>query len=482
VSDDICRLSLSDVAAAIAAGTLSSEEATKACLDRMARLNPALNAVQYVDPDAALTAARQADTEQAAGRRRGPLHGVPLAHKDMYYRAGRRSGCGSKIRADFVPHVTATALQRLDAAGALDMARLNMVEFALGVTGHNDITGTPRNPWNTAYIPGGSSSGSGVSVAARLTFGALGSDTGGSIRFPSCCNGVTGMKPTWSRVSRFGAMPLSPSLDCIGPLTRTVRDNALMLQAIAGPDRRDSTASPLPVPDYVERLEKGIEGLKVAVPENYFYDQTEPEIADLVRSSLDVLIGAGAEPVAVTIPDSIVPTNAFTSLIIAAEAAATHQLWLQERPDDYGPQTRARMMAGLTTAASRYIQARSMRAPILAEFTEAVFAKADILHIPVMISPIPTIAESDTAANPGFMDAIVAMGLCTRPINYLGLPALTLPCGFDGNGLPTAFQLVGRPFDEATLYQAGAAYQRDTDWHEMMPQIDGSASPYTKLH
>jgi len=473
MSDDLCQLSLSEVATAIARGEVSSEEATAASLARMEQMNPALNAVQHLDPDAALTAARQADTEQAAGNRRGPLHGVPLAHKDMYYRAGRISGCGSKIRADFAPEVTSFALQGLDRAGALDIARLNMVEFALGVTGHNEITGTPRNPWNTDYIPGGSSSGAGVSVAARLTYGALGSDTGGSIRFPACCNGVTGMKPTWSRVSRAGAMPLSPSLDCVGPITRTVRDNVLMFEAIAGQDPRDATSSPLPVPDVLSTLDNGVKGLKVGVPENYFYDEVTPEIAALVRASLDVLEAAGAELVAVTIPESIVSTNAYTSLIIAAEAAAIHQHWLQDRPDDYGTQTRARMMNGLTTAASRYIQARSLRAPILAEFAAAVFDKVDILHLPVMITAIPTIAESDTAANPGFMEAIIAMGLCTRPINYLGLPALTMPCGFDPAGLPTAFQLVGRPFDEATLYRAGAAYQRDTDWHDRVPPIAG---------
>jgi len=469
VSDDICSLSLSDVAAAIRGGELSAEEAARASLTRMERIAPALNAVQQVDPDAALEAARLADGDRAAGRPLGPLHGVPLAHKDMFYRAGRISGCGSKIRADFVPTETGTVLERLDEAGALDVARLNMVEFALGVTGHNEITGHVRNPWNTEHITGGSSSGSGAAVAARLTFGAMGSDTGGSIRFPACCNGVVGMKPTWGRVSRFGAMPLSPSLDTLGPLTRTVRDNALMFQAIAGHDPRDPTSSRLAVPDYVAALESGVKGLRVAVPENFFYDPVDPEIADLVRASLDVLTEAGAEPVAVTIPDSTAATNAFTSLITATEGAARHQAWLQDRPDDYGSQTRARFMTGLATPGTRYLQAINLRAAILAEFTNTVFSEADLLHLPVMISAPPTIAESDTAANPGFMEAIVAMGHCTRPVNYLGLPALTVPCGFTGSGLPTAFQLVGRPFDEATLYAAGAAYQRDTDWHDRVP-------------
>jgi len=469
MSSHIHQLSLTEVADAIATGKLSSEEVTAAALDRLQAIGPGLNAVQDMDPDAALADARQADKAQARGDRRGPLHGVPLAHKDMFYRAGRVSGCGSKIRADFIPDHTSRALTGLDAAGALDIARLNMVEFALGVTGHNEITGHVRNPWNTEYITGGSSSGSGAAVAARLVYGALGSDTGGSIRFPCCCNGVVGMKPTWSRVSRYGAMPLSKSLDTIGPLTRTVRDNALMFQAIAGQDANDPTSSPLPVPDYLATLSDGVRGLRIGVPENYFYEPVSPEIAALVRASLAVFTDAGAELVTVTLPDDFGDTNFLTSLITATEGAALHQDWLQTRFEDYGQQTGARFMTGLTTPATRYIQARNLRAPMLAAFNEAVFEKADVLHAPVMISAPPSIGESDTAANPGFMNAITAMGHCTRPVNYLGLPALTVPCGFTDGGLPTAFQLIGRPFDEATLFRAGEAYQHDTDWHTKSP-------------
>ncbi|MDD9877266.1 MAG: amidase [Magnetovibrio sp.] len=469
MSDDLHRLSLSEVAAAIAGGELTSAEVTEAAIERLETAGPALHAVQAMDADAAMQAARAADAERARGALRGPLHGVPLAHKDMFYRAGRVTGCGSRIRADFVPETTARVLQGLDAAGALDIARLNMVEFAYGVTGHNEVTGTPRNPWNTDHITGGSSSGSGAAVAGRLIYGALGSDTGGSIRFPCCCNGVVGMKPTWSRVSRFGAMPLSLSLDTIGPITRTVRDNALMFQAIAGHDPRDPTSSRRAVDDMSKDLDAGVKGLRVAVPENYFYDPVDPGVAALVRASLDVLADAGAELVAVTVPETMALANTMTNLLTATEGAALHQNWLQTRFDDYGRQTRARLMSGLTIPASRYLQARNLRAPILAEFADAVFGKADVLHIPVMVTGAPTIAESDAAANPGFMDMITAMGHCTRPINYLGLPALTVPCGFLENGLPTAFQLVGRPFAEAALFRAGQAYQAATDWHAELP-------------
>ena len=218
-----------ETAAAVAAGEVSSRELLEAALARVERLDGPINAVVALDAERALEAADRADEAVSRGGELGPLHGVPLAHKDMFYRAGRISGCGSKIRADFVPDATSTVLERLDRAGALDIARLNMVEFALGVTGHNEVVPTPKNPWNTAHITGGSSSGPGAAVAARLVFGTLGSDTGGSIRFPSCCNGLIGIKPTWGRVSRYGAMPLSPSLDTIGPLTRTVDDWELHL-------------------------------------------------------------------------------------------------------------------------------------------------------------------------------------------------------------------------------------------------------------
>lgn len=471
MSNNPCTLTLAEAALAIREKRLSSTELTAACLDRMEDWAPKINAIAAHDPAAAMAAARASDEMLASGASVGPLHGVPLAHKDMYYRAGRISGCGSKIRADFVPAETGTVLRRLDDAGALDIARLNMVEFALGVTGHNEVMPTPRNPWNTDHITGGSSSGSGASVAARLTFGAMGSDTGGSIRFPACCNGVVGIKPTWSRVSRYGAMPLSPSLDTLGPLARTVEDAALMFQAIAGHDPRDPTSSRLAVPDYAAALGQGIKGLRVAVPETYFYEPVEPAVEALVRASLDALTDAGAELVAVQIPKSIADTNFLTSLITATEGASIHQAWLQDRPNDYGNQTRVRMSSGLTTPATRYLQARRLRAPILAEFAEAVFERADVLHCPVMITEVPTIAETDLSANPGFADFITKMGHCTRPINFLGLPSLTVPCGFTPNGLPTAFQVVARPFDEATMLRVGHTYQSATNWHTQAPVL-----------
>ncbi|MCH8809426.1 MAG: amidase, partial [Proteobacteria bacterium] len=355
--DALAGLTLTELAAAIGARKVSSLEATENCLAGLERHGPALNCVAGIEPEAALEAARAADAELAAGRARGALHGVPLAHKDMFYRAGRVSACGSRILADFVPEVTSTALARLDGAGALDIARLNMVEFALGTTGHNEITGAVRNPWNPAHVTGGSSSGPGAAVAARLVYGALGSDTGGSIRLPAAACGLVGVKPTFGRVSRHGAMPLSFTLDTVGPLARGVADAALILQTIAGPDPNDPTTGSEPVPDYLSDLEAGVRGLRIATPENYFYDPVDPEVAALARASLEVFAALGAEIVPVEMPASIELGNPLTMLILAVEGAAFHGRWLEQRRADYGRQTLGRLLPGLLYPATRYVEA-----------------------------------------------------------------------------------------------------------------------------
>ncbi len=469
--DSLAALSLSEVAQAIATRAVSSREATQACLSRIERFGGVLHCIAGIDPEAALRAADEADAALAKEGPRGPLHGVPLAHKDMFYRAGLPAACGSRVLSDFVPNQTSSAIAGLDRAGALDIARLHMVEFALGTTGHNDITGTPRNPWNTDYITGGSSSGSAAAVAGRLIYGALGSDTGGSIRLPAACCGLIGLKPTYGRVSRAGAMPLSFTLDHIGPLTRTVADAALILQAIAGPDPADPTASQAPVPDYSAGLAEGVKGLRIAVPENYFYDPVEAEVADLVRASLKVFEDLGAEIVPVRLPDVVELANPLNVLIIGAEGAAYHARWMRERPDDYGPQTLGRLLPGLMYPATRYIEALNLRQAVLAALEESVFAKADILHTPVWTIPVPSIADSDVSANPGFMEFLTMTGHCVRPFNYTGLPAMSVPAGRTANGLPTAMQLIGRPFDEALILRAAAAYERETSCTQEAPPL-----------
>ncbi|SFK05696.1 Amidase [Bradyrhizobium sp. Gha] len=296
-------MTLTEVARAIGMKQVSSHEVTRALLHRIAQWQPHLNAFMSVESEAALNAADAADAELAKGGLRGPLHGVPLAHKDMYYDAGKVATCGSLIRRDFVPTVTSTALQRLKDAGQIRLGTLHLAEFAYGPTGHNAHYGPVRNPWNVAHITGGSSSGSGASVAARLTFAALGSDTGGSIRMPAHFCGVTGLKTTWSRVSRAGAMPLSQSLDTVGPLARTAEDCALLLALMAGPDPEDSTSSHEPLSDYVGATRASLKGLKIGVPASFYVDDLDSEVARVLDETIAVLKREGADIVKVELPD-----------------------------------------------------------------------------------------------------------------------------------------------------------------------------------
>jgi len=391
----------------------------------------------------------------------GPLSGIPLAHKDMFYRAGKVSNCGSTIRRGWVASETSTALERLDAAGALQIGTLNMSEFAYGPTGHNDHWGDCRNPWNPDYIAGGSSSGSGAAVAARLVFGALGSDTGGSIRIPAAACGVTGLKTTWGRVSRHGAMPLSHSLDTIGPLARSAEDCARILQAIAGFDPRDPVSSRDPVDDYVLKLKKT--DLKIAVSTGWIERHAEPEVASAVLGAARFFRAVEAEPPAF---DTL---SAHCITVMQSEASAQHAQWMRERPGDYSSAVRARLEAGFAVPAAAYLEALRLRGAWLERFCSTTLAGADLYLLPAMTCRVPTREQTGPRGGPDMPRLLAEVTRLTRWVNYLGVPALVLPCGFDSRGLPIAVQLVGRPFAEATLLAAGHAFQRETDWHRRTP-------------
>jgi aspartyl-tRNA(Asn)/glutamyl-tRNA(Gln) amidotransferase subunit A len=421
-----------------------------------------------IEAEAALAAADAADAALAGGNSRGPLHGVPLAHKDMYYDAGHVVTCGSLIRRDFVATTTSTALQRLKDAGTIRLGSLQMVEFAYGPTGHNVHYGAVRNPWNVDHITGGSSSGSGSAVAARLTFAALGSDTGGSIRMPAHFCGVTGLKTTVGRVSRAGAMPLSQSLDTVGPLAQSAEDCALLLGLMAGADPEDPTASTLPVPDYMAATRGSLKGLKIGVPTAFYVDDLDSEVARVLDETTATLKKEGAEIVKVELPDQRQLTAA-CQLVLATEAAALHKRWMIERPQDYGAQVLMRLQNGLAIPAVTYLEAMRWRGPALAAYLAAV-AGTDAMLVPVAPIPAATIAESDVGNSLNAEAVIQRITRFTRPINYLGLPALSIPCGFTKNGLPVGLQLVGRSFDEAMLLRIGAAFQRATDYHQRVPK------------
>ena len=470
MGDDIHLMSLVEVVDAIAARQLSAVEAVSATVDRGRRLQPVLNCFISLQAEAALESAAAADAALARGDAPGPLHGVPLAHKDMFYRTGHVTTCGSRIRKDFVPDHDSTALARLDKAGAIYLGGLNMAEFATGPTGHNEHWGDCRNPWNQAHISGGSSSGSGASVGGRVVYGALGSDTGGSVRLPSACCGVVGLKPTNGLVSRHGLMPLSFTLDTVGPLARTVRDAARITGVIAGHDPLDPTSSRRPVPDYEAALAEGATGLRIGVPTDYFYDIATDEVRALMERSLDVFRAAGAEVVEVRVQD-IARINHLSNVVLSSEAAAIHEPWIAGRPNDYQEQVRNRYEPGLHVPAVKYIQALSARAGLLREFVDTALAGVDALHTPGIPFPIPTREETNVGGGERMAQMVAGLSWCTRAANYLGGPALIVPCGFTESGLPAAFQLMGRPFSEATLFRLGHAYQDATDWHTRAPGL-----------
>ncbi len=466
---DPMQWALVEAADAVAAKEISARELAEASIAKVAARQPTLNCFISVDAEGALEEAAAADAALARGDAAGPLHGVPLAHKDMYYRVGKISTCGSKIREDFRPDHTATVLERLAASGALHMGGLNMSEFAVGPFGHNEHWGHCRNPWNPRHVTGGSSSGSGSAVGGRLVFGALGSDTGGSVRLPAACCGLVGMKGTQTRVSRYGVMGLSFSLDNVGPLTRTVRDNARMMQIIAGPDPKDLTAANVPVDDFeAATIDADVKGLRIAVPSNYYYDGAADDVRVRMEESLKVFEQLGATIVTVEVPHhDILPDLAIA--LRGPEGSVLHQAWMRDRPQDYGAQVKARLEPGLAISGTEYVTSQQIRPKITQSFVEAVFADADVLHAPTVNIPVPSIDETDVKASPNFPAVVASMVHCTRPINYLGLPSLAVPAGFSDNGLPTSFQLIGRPFAEVTLYRAAAAYEAETRFFENAP-------------
>jgi aspartyl-tRNA(Asn)/glutamyl-tRNA(Gln) amidotransferase subunit A len=461
-------LSLTEVAQAIAQKRVSSREVTQSCLDRIAQWQSPLNAFMAIEAHEALAASDDADASLAKGTLRGPLHGVPLAHKDMYYDAGKVVTCGSRIRRDFVATSTATALQRLKDAGTIRLGSLQMAEFAAGPTGHNTHYGPVHNPWALDRVTGGSSSGSGAAVAARLTFAALGSDTGGSIRMPAHFCGVTGLKTTVGRISRAGAMPLSQSLDTVGPLARSALDCALLLGLMAGADADDLTAVSGPLPDYTAAARQPMKGLTIGVPTAFYVDDLDPEVAGILEDSIAVLKREGADIVQVELPDQR-QLAAACQLVLAVEAAAFHKRWMIERPQDYGPQVLMRLQNGLAIPGVSYLEAMRWRGPALSAHLAAV-AGVDAVIAPVAPVAAPTIAESDVGNSPDAEAMIQRLTRLTRPINYLGLPSLAILSGFTRGGLPVAMQLIGRSFGEAMLLRIGAAFQRATDFHHRVPK------------
>jgi aspartyl-tRNA(Asn)/glutamyl-tRNA(Gln) amidotransferase subunit A len=470
-SSALGNLTLTEAADAIARGEVTSVELARSALGAIASRDKIVNSFIWLDEEEALTNAAALDAMQRAGRRLGPLHGVPLAHKDMYYRAGKRSTCGSKIRADFRPTYTATVIERLEDAGSISIGGLNMAEFAQNATGHNQHYGHCGNPWNAAYCPGGSSSGSGAAVGARLVYAALGSDTGGSIRLPASLCGVTGIKGTQTRVSRYGVMPLSFSADNVGPLARSARDCARIMSVIAGHDPRDPTSSSEPVPDYEAALTGDIRGVKIGIPTNYFLDGVDADVTRAFETAVEALKQLGAVIVPVSVPHMDAVAT-YGSILSRVEGAAIHAQWMRERPQDYAIHLNARLYASYGIPATIYVEALARRGELLKAVAGEVFGKVAAFIVPTIRIKAPTLKQSDVDAGAdGAIEYFNNLSVNTRPMNYLGLPSVSLPCGLDSNGMPIGLQIQGRPFAEGTILKIADAFQRSTDHHRKLPPM-----------
>jgi len=460
---------MADLGRMIATKKVSPVEVVRAHLDRIAAHDATLRAFITVCADAALDSARAAEAELMTGHVVGPLHGVPWAPKDLYSTKGVRTTGGSKILADSVPGEDSTVVARLARAGAILLGKLNMHEFAYGPEGLNGHYGDTRNPWgaDAHRIAGGSSSGSGAGVAAGLAPGSLGSDTGGSIRIPASLCGITGLKPTYGRVSRAGVLPLAWSMDHVGPMTRSARDCALMLSVIAGYDPADPTTSVLPVPDYGAALTGDVKGLRVGLLRSHFTDAAAADVRAAVEASAKQLEQAGALVDEVNLTQ-VVHVGTASAAIVASEALAYHAAWMRSRPQDYQPDVRERLRMGAFVSGAHYVRAQQIRALVTREVDEAL-ARRDVLLAPATPLVAPVLGERETTLGDGPSDVRAALLRCTRPFNFSGHPACAAPCGFTAGGLPIGLQIVGRPFDEATVLRVVDAYQRITDWHTRRP-------------
>lgn len=466
---DLLELSIAELAPLLRERKASPVDVTQQALDRIAKVDGRLNSFITVTADRAMEAARRAEAEIAAGRWRGPLHGVPIGLKDLFETAGIVTTNGSRIFRGVVPPADGVVTAKLYEAGAVLVGKNNMHEFAFGSTTNNPHYGTCRNAWHQDHIPGGSSGGSGAAVAARLCFMSMGSDTGGSIRSPACLNGIVGHKPTYGLVSRRGVFPLSWSLDHAGPLTRSVRDAAITLQAIAGHDPGDPSSASFAVPDYAAGLDGGVRGLRVGVPREYFFARASEEVEEIVRTAIRTLEGLGATLVEVSLPHVDLAATAGMT-IISVEAAEVHARWLRSRPDDYGADVRPRLQTGALFSAVEYTRAQRIRTLMQQEF-RAAMAQADVLVMPNNAVPAPRIDQTTIRVRGKDVWVMALQPSLTIPHNLTGAPALTVPCGFSESGLPVGLQIVGRPFDDATVLRVGHAYEQATDWHRRRPAL-----------
>jgi aspartyl-tRNA(Asn)/glutamyl-tRNA(Gln) amidotransferase subunit A len=463
-SQDVARLTLRKASELLRRKAASSVDLTQACLRRIETYNSTLNAFITITGEQALTAAREMDAEQRRGNWRGPLHGIPIAVKDNMDTAGIRTTAASELFKDRVPSEDAEVVRRLKYAGAILLGKTNLQEFAYGGSSSISYFGPVHNPWALERVPGGSSGGSAAATASDLCFGSLGTDTAGSVRIPASYCGIVGFKPTYGRVSNRGVVPLSWTLDHVGPLCKTVEDAALLLGVIAGFDELDPTTVDVPVPDYSLALKMPSARLRLGVPRIPFFDGLDPEIANAVDVAIEKIRKLAASIREVQLPPSDVPLDQLYAKVRSPEAYAYHSQWITESPDKYQPATRQRIIQdAAAVSAADYAQARR-QLDLLRKQVKKIFTIVDLLITPTMPTPPVTIAEGTNPTAVSIRN--------TSPFDVLGLPTISVPCGFTSSGLPIGLQITGAPFAESTVLSMAHAYERATDWHNMHPKSD----------
>ena len=485
----LAALTLYDAGKRLRAGELTSGELTEAVFDRIAARDGRIRAYLTLDRDAALDQARRADESlRANDETLSPLSGIPIALKDNFLTQGLRTTCASKILGDFIPPFDATTVQKLRAAGAVIIGKTNLDEFAMGSSAENSAFFSTRNPWNLERIPGGSSGGSAAAVAADLCIGALGTDTGGSIRQPAACCGIVGLKPTYGRVSRYGIIAFASSMDQVGPITKDVRDSALLLEAIAGHDPADSTSVDRAVPRYSEALTGEIKGLRVGIPKQYFVAGMQTEVEQSVRLAISELEKSGAVIEEISLPHAeyavavyyIVATAEASSNLARydgmrygyrADARDLTETYRVSRDEGFGAEVKRRIMLGTYALSAGYydayyLKAQQVRTLITRDFDQA-FARCDVIVTPT--APTTAFKLGEKTQDPLQM---YLSDIYTISINLASVPALSLPCGFDQDGMPIGMQIIGKRFDETTILRVAHYYEQATEWHKKKPKID----------
>ncbi len=469
---------------------VSAADLTEACLARIAATDDSVGSFLEVTAETARAEAREADRRIAAGNA-APLTGVPIALKDLFITRGIRTTCASKILETFVPHFDGTHTEKLRASGAVLLGKLNMDEFAMGSSTENSALGDTRNPWGLSKVPGGSSGGSATAVAARQALGTFGTDTGGSIRLPASYCGVVGLKPTYGRVSRYGMIAFASSLDQAGPFAATVRGAAMLLQAVAGRDPRDSTSIDAPVPDYLAGIGDGVRGLRIGIPKEYFVDGMDADVERSVRAAIHVLTERGAKPVEVSLPHTEYATATYYIVATAeassnlgrydgvrfglrkGEAKGLRDMYGETRDAGFGAEVKRRILIGTYALSAGYydayyVKAMKVRTLIRRDFEQA-FERCDVLAMPTAPS-----TAFERGARSGDPLKMYLSDILTISINLAGLPGMSIPCGFDAGGMPIGLQLAARPLDEPTLLRTAAAYEDATDWHRVMPSLEAA--------